>query len=719
MIQYLDSSHLFHLRNRYLSVILSLREDEAGCSELLMVYFGAPAENPEAALAQLPCREGASFDSLRQILPYACPTEGRGDYRPPLVSVRDRSGQNCTELFYEGHRIVPGKPRLEGLPASYTEDDAEADTLLITLGDPLTGLKAEIAYTLYRERPVLAASVRYLNCGRDAFVLEAAGSACITLPGRYDMIHLHGAWARERAVERIPPAALTRSVSSARGASGHEHNPFIALAAPDATESAGECLGVALVYSGSFCMSVDENAYGTTRLVAGLNPRCFRWILQPGESFQAPEVLCVRSGEGLNGMSQAFHSLLRERVCSGAWRDRVRPILINNWEATYFSFNHEKIMKIARAAAGLGVELFVLDDGWFGRRDNDDCSLGDWVVDRCKLPGGLKALAEDINRLGMRFGLWFEPEMVSPDSDLYRAHPDWCLHAAGRRRTEARRQLILDLSRREVQDYIIGAVSDVLRSAPIGYVKWDMNRNYKEAGTAAEGVYQGEVAHRYMLGLYRVLETITAAFPEVLFESCSGGGGRFDAGLLHYMPQTWTSDDTDAAERLYIQYGTSFCYPVSAMGAHVSAVPNHQVGRVTGIRMRGDVALGGNFGYELDLAAQTPEDTEAIREQIRFVKAVRETTQRGVFTRLLSPFDGNVAAWQFTDENRVILCAYRILARPNPAPVRIRLSRVPEGTYTAPDGTEISAATLTGIGICPDFPRCDFASSVTVFEKKR
>jgi alpha-galactosidase len=376
-------------------------------------------------------------------------------------------------------------------------------------------------------------------------------------------------------------------------------------------------------------------------------------------------------------------------------------------------------MKIARAAAGAGIELFVLDDGWFGRRNTDTCSLGDWVVNREKLPGGLNALAKDINALGLQFGLWFEPEMVSPDSDLYRAHPDWCLHAEGRRRTTARNQLILDMSRKDVQDHVIGAVSAVLRSAPIGYVKWDMNRNFMEAGSAllTDG-RQGEIAHRYMLGLYRVLEEITSAFPKVLFESCSGGGGRFDAGMLYYMPQTWTSDDTDAVERLRIQYGTSLCYPTSAMGAHVSAVPNHQAGRVTSMRMRGDVALGGNFGYELDLSAQSPEDMEEIRRQVRQVKALRRTTQQGVFTRLQSPFESNVTAWQFSDGQRVILCAYRVLNHPGDAPAFIRLKNVPEGVYTAPDGGVVSANDLMRAGVPLSFPRRDFASIVMVFERQ-
>lgn len=718
MIQYIDSQRIFLLHNKWLSVVLCIYSDENKCDELLLTHFGAPLDNPGTTIPRISRRGGASFDTLRQILPYACPTEGRGDYRPPMVSVRDEEGQNCTELFYEGYRIEPGKPRLDGLPASYVEQTDEADTLLITLGDPLTGLKVELSYTLYRERPILAASARYINHGVESFTLEAAGSVCVTLPGRYDMIHLHGAWAKERAVERVPPATMTRMISSVRGASGHEHNPFVVLAAPDATEFDGECLGVALVYSGSFAISVDENAYTSTRLTVGLNPRCFSWCLRPGECFQAPEALCVWSGEGLNGMSQSFHSLLRERVCRGLWRDQTRPILINNWEATYFDFDQEKLMNIARAAAEVGIELFVLDDGWFGKRDNDHCSLGDWVENRRKLPGGLQGLASEINKLGMQFGLWFEPEMVSPDSDLYRAHPDWCLYAKKRRRSIARHQLILDMSRQDVQDYVIEAISRVLRSAPINYVKWDMNRNFMETGTGMDGVRQGEVAHRYMLGLYHVMETITANFPDVLFEGCSGGGGRFDAGMLYYMPQIWTSDDSDAVERLFIQYGTSFCYPISSMGAHVSEIPNHQVGRLTSMQMRGDVALGGNLGYELDLSAQTTEDKEEIKRQVKLVKRIRETTQWGVFTRLLSPFDGNVTAWQFTDEKRVVFCAYRVMARPNPAPIRIRLRNVPDGIYLSENGQEFSSTTLMSVGICPDFPRGDFSSCMIVFEKK-
>lgn len=717
MITFEEAKGVFRLNNEVISAVLTLREDSLGCRELLLTYLGAPVQGADCA-SRMDYPQLASHESERMALPYACPTEGRGDYRPSMVRVKDATGQRCTELFYTGHEIAWGKPKLEGLPASYVETEDEAETLTVTLADPLTGLEVRLSYTIFAALPVIACSAWFANRGVQPLLLENAASLCLTLPGRYDMLHLHGTWARERAVERVAPARLTRMIESVRGASGHEHNPFVALAAPETTELNGECYGVALVYSGDFRMAVDENALESTRLVAGLNPRSFEWRLAPGESFQAPEALCAYSANGLNGMSQALHRLMRTRLCRGEWRDKERPILINNWEATYFDFTHEKLMEIARAAQALGVELFVLDDGWFGHRDSDNSSLGDWVVDRRKLPGGLSALAEEITALGMRFGLWFEPEMVSPDSDLYREHPEWCLHAQGRRRTQSRQQLILDMSRQDVQDYVIDAVCSVLRSAPISYVKWDMNRNFKEAGSQwlLDG-REGEVSHRYMLGLYRVLEAITSTFPHVLFESCAGGGGRFDAGMLYYMPQTWTSDDTDAVERLSIQYGTSMCYPVSTMGAHVSACPNHQLHRVTSMKMRGDVALAGNFGYELDLARQKPEDVEEIRRQIRQVKKLRRTTQQGVFTRLKSPFEGNVTAWQFADDRYVILCVYRVMARTHAPRQVIRMADVPQGRYRTEDGAVISSDTMMHAGVTVAFAQHDFDSHVMVFER--
>ncbi|MCL6446489.1 MAG: alpha-galactosidase, partial [Alicyclobacillus sp.] len=438
-----------------------------------------------------------------------------------------------------------------------------------------------------------------------------------------------------------------------------------------------EVLGVSLVYSGNFVAGVEVDQFQTTRVFAGINPFDFNWLLEPGESFQTPEVVLVYSTQGWGGMSRTFHRLYRERLARGRYRDTERPILINNWEATYFKFNAEVLSELGALAGSLGIELFVLDDGWFGHRDDDHSSLGDWVVDTRKLPGGLDDLAKRLNASGLRFGLWFEPEMVSPDSDLYRNHPDWCLHVPGRSRTEGRNQLVLDYSRPDVCDAVIEMVSRILQSAPIRYVKWDMNRHMTEIGSAGRGAdRQRETAHRYMLGLYRVLETITSSFPDVLFESCSGGGGRFDPGMLYYMPQVWTSDNTDAIERLFIQFGTSTVYPSIAMGAHVSAVPNHQVGRVTSMHTRGVVAMMGNLGYELDLRQLPQQDLETIAGQVAFYKKVRRLVQFGDLYRLLDPLDHGCAAWMFVDADReeALASFVRILDTANAPLTFVRLA---------------------------------------------
>ena len=471
------------------------------------------------------------------------------------------------------------------------------------------------------------------------------------------------------------------------------------------------------MYSGNFLAGAEVDQYETTRVFMGINPFDFSWRLQPGESFQTPEAVLVYSAEGIGGMSRTYHRLYRTRLSRGRYRDLERPILVNNWEATYFDFNAQKIEAIAETASELGIELFVLDDGWFGKRDDDRSCLGDWVVDRNKLPDGLEDLARRVNDKGLQFGLWFEPEMISPDSDLYRAHPDWCLHVPGRRRTEGRRQLILDLSRQDVRDYLYEAISGILASSPISYVKWDMNRNMTEIGSAqmdAEG--QSEIAHRYMLGLYDLLERIVTAFPDVLFESCSGGGGRFDPGMLYYMPQTWTSDDTDAVERLKIQYGTSIVYPVSSMGAHVSAVPNHQLHRMTSLEMRGDVAMSGNFGYELDLTVFTDEEKEIVKDQVATYKELRGLIQTGDLYRLKSPFEGNETAWMMVsgDRQEAVVFYFRTLAEPNPALRRLRLAGLDAAAVYVMDGYEgeLAGDRLMNFGIPLPQLNGDFKSLV-------
>ncbi|WP_342480660.1 alpha-galactosidase [Paenibacillus sp. FSL L8-0340] len=664
-----------------------------------------------------PAEPSLSLDTL----PHEYPGYGSGDFREPAYVAELANGTTVTELAYVSHSILKGKPALEGLPAVYAETEEEAETLQLVLEDSLAGLRAELSYTVMKGFDTIIRSARLINTGTAPLKLNRALSLALDFPhDEFELIHLSGSWARERHLVRAPLRSGNQGIDSKRGASSHQQNPFLALLSPNAGEDSGEAYGFSLVYSGSFSAGAEVDQYGSTRVTMGINPFGFRWLLEPGESFQTPEAVLAYSDAGIGGMSRIYHRLYRTRLARGLYRDEPRPVLINNWEATYFGFDADKIEDIARAGQALGIELFVLDDGWFGRRDDDTTSLGDWFVDKRKLPQGLSDLAERVNRLGMQFGLWFEPEMVSPDSELYRAHPDWCLHVPDRRRSQSRNQLILDLSRPEVCDYIIDAVSSVLSSAPITYVKWDMNRHMTEIGSASlPPGRQGETAHRYMLGLYRVMEEITSSFPHVLFESCSGGGGRFDPGILHYMPQTWTSDNTDAVERLKIQYGTSIVYPASAMGAHISAVPNHQVHRSTPLSMRGDVAMSGNFGYELDLTRFTEQEQAEAAAQVAFYKEIRSLVQQGDMYRLLSPFEGNETAWMFVaeDQSEALAGYFRVLAGPNTARPRLRLQGLdPEKDYVLKEtGTVYGGDRLMYAGLLLPELHGDFQSKLLHF----
>jgi alpha-galactosidase len=636
---------IFHLQSKATSYIFQV--DHRGY--LVHLYWG---------------RKISDFDVVSQ----EYPGYGTSDFRQPAYQIQFEDGTTAAELLYQSYQIVPGKPRLDGLPATYVESDAEANTLELTLLDPVSNMEVSLSYTVYESFDAIVRSTRFSNQGPQPVRLLRALSANVDFHHKpMEWIQLSGAWAKERWLHRNPLAPGTQSVESRRGASSHQHNPFVALVEPTTTEDHGDAYGFSLVYSGNFLASIEVNQFQTTRVSMGINPFDFTWLLEPGETFQAPEVVMVYSSEGLGGMSRQYHKIYRTRLSRGSYRDQVRPILVNNWEATYFDFDQEKIVSLANEAKDLGIELFVLDDGWFGKRNDDRTSLGDWFVNHEKLPNGLSGLARVLNERDLQFGLWLEPEMISVDSELYRAHPDWCLHLPNRRRTEGRFQLILDLSRQDVCDTLIENLSGVLSSAPIRYVKWDMNRNVTEIGSASlPPERQRETAHRYILGLYRVLNTITERFPHILFESCSGGGGRFDPGMLYYMPQTWTSDNSDAIERLKIQYGTSLVYPISALGSHVTAVPNHQVHRNTPLSTRGNVALSGNFGYELDLTKMTAEEKGLVREQIIQCKEVRDLTFNGDFYRLSSPFEGNETAWMFVseDQNEALVFWIKVLAEP-------------------------------------------------------
>ncbi|UKS24570.1 alpha-galactosidase [Paenibacillus sp. HWE-109] len=676
-IVYNTDSQTFHLQGKSSSYIMQLMKSKY----LAHVHWGRGVRDSNLG-SLLAIRRRCSFspstdpDDLMislDTMPQEFPTYGGSDYRVPAYQVQLDNGTTVSELIYESHRIYAGKPQLEGLPATYVEEDSEAESLDIVLVDETIGLKAILTYTVFRDFDAVTRSVRFVNGGdRPIKLLRALSLGIDFARADFDLLHLSGAWARERHIERRPLATGGSVIESRRGSSGHSLNPFMALLSKATDEDHGDAYGFSLVYSGSFVMQAEVDPYSTTRVVMGINSFDFSWLLEPGQAFQTPEAVLVYSAEGIGGMSRTYHKLYRTRLCRGEFRDRQRPILINNWEATYFNFKADTIEKLAKVGKELGLELLVLDDGWFGKRDDDTSSLGDWFVDRNKLPEGMPDLANRVNQQGLEFGLWFEPEMVSPDSELYRAHPDWCLHVPNRRRTEGRKQLILDYSRKDVRDYIVTVMTEILASSPIAYVKWDMNRNMTEIGSALlSPERQRETAHRYMLGLYEVMERMTSAFPQVLFESCSGGGGRFDPGMLYYMPQTWTSDNTDAVERLKIQYGTSIVYPISSMGAHVSAVPNHQVHRTTPLDMRGDVAMSGNLGYELDLTLMTEEEKEAVKRQVALYRELRPLIQFGEFYRLSSPFQGVDAAWMFVsaDRKEALVAYFQVLGEAN-APLK-------------------------------------------------
>ncbi len=668
-------THEWHLANGRTSWVLRVLEN----GWIGLLHAGAPmAVGP--SYRHLGPADFAGFDNrVGEPVGFAVPVPGVGDFRVPALVVENPDGSTVLDLQYRSHRIVAGKPAQPALtPATYCDDAAEADTLEITLIDALTGVTVVLGFTLFAGATVVARNMQIVNGGAERVVVRGAFGTLDLPDADWTLVTLSGTWARERAVYERALVPGRQGVGSLRGGSGAEHNPFIALRRAATTEDACEAWGAALVYSGNFLAEADVDAFHTTRLRLGIHPDGFAWPLDPGAAFTVPETLFAWSGEGLGGVSDALHGIMRDRLARGPWRNKARPVLLNNWEGTYFNFNHERIVEMARAAKDMGIELFVLDDGWFGRRDDDHRSLGDWVIDRRKLPAGVDGLAREVKALGLLFGLWIEPEMVNPDSDLFRAHPDWAIGIPGRKRTESRQQLVLDMGRPEVVDYLADSIGEVIASAPIDYIKWDWNRFITEPfSLVLPADRQGEFFHRYNTGMYELYERLTTRFPSILFESCASGGARFDAGMLFWAPQAWTSDDTDAVERLRIQWGTSLGYPVSSMGAHVSAVPNHQTGRLTPIDFRAAVAMFGVFGYELDPTAMPASDREAVRAQVSFYVERREVLQYGRFLRLRSPFagDGNETAWMSLapDGSRAVAAHYRVLQHPMRSRDRLRL----------------------------------------------
>lgn len=731
-ILYDSHGKIFHLQGKDTSYVMQIVRE----GYLSHLYWGKKIRsfhnsNPLSFVNRgfspnpVPSDRTFSLDTL----PQEYPAYGNTDFRTPAYQIQLENGSTLTDLRYKKHSIMKGKPKLNGLPAVYVENASEADTLAVTLEDALIGLQVILLYTVFADFNVITRSVHFQNQGQENLKILRALSANVDFRNdQFDLLTLYGSHNNERNIARRPLAAGNQAIESRRGASSHQQNPFLALLTRDAGEDYGDVYGFSLVYSGNFLAQVETDQFHSARASIGINPFDFCWLLEPGETFQTPEAVMVYSHKGLGGMSRTYHAIYQTRLCRGFYRDLLRPVLINNWEATYMKFTADKLVKMAKTAAEAGMELFVLDDGWFGKRDNDKSSLGDWVVDKRKLPKGLGDLAKTICGLGMEFGLWFEPEMVSVDSNLYKRHPDWCLHVPERKRSEGRNQLVLDLSRKEVCDYLIEAVSKVLESTAISYVKWDMNRHMTEIGSAAlPKERQRETAHRYILGLYHILEELTSRFPEILFESCSGGGGRFDPGMLYYMPQVWTSDNTDAVCRLKIQYGTSLVYPPITMGSHVSTVPNHQVKRVTSLHIRGDAAMSGNFGYELDITKLSSKEIEVVKRQIGFYKEIRHIIQFGTFYRLHSPFEGNEAAWIFVsgDQSEAAAAYFKVLAEPNAPAASLRLKGLnPDFRYKHTEtGKVYGGDELIYAGIAIPQGKGDFTSVLwkldKVMEKRR
>ncbi len=737
-IMYNEKTGEFHLYNGSISYIMKiLRNGQMG-----QLYFGKQVakredyeylvENRYRPVSAYVFDDEYSF-SLEH-LKQEYPSYGTTDFRMPALEIVQENGSKITDFKYVSHKIYKGKPGLKGLPATYVESEDEADTLELTLRDELLRVDMTLLYTIFGHENAIARSARFENRGGETYQITRAMSLCLDLPDdEYEWIQFSGAWGRERHVKTRMLQQGIQSVGSARGASGHFHNPFVMLKRPTADEFQGEVMGFSLIYSGNFLAQAEVDTFKVTRMMMGINPFGFSWCLKPGEEFQTPEAVMVYSAEGMNAMSQVFHRLYRTRLARGYWRDRERPVLLNNWEATYFDFTEEKLLKIARNAKEDGVELFVLDDGWFSTRCTETSGLGDWWANTDRLPDGIKGLSEKIEALGLKFGLWFELEMANKDSELYRNHPDWIIHTPGRHESHGRKQYVLDFSRKEVVDYIYDMVAKILSESKISYIKWDMNRNITECFSQGYGPErQGEIFHRYILGLYDLYNRLNTAFPQVLFESCASGGGRFDPGLLYYAPQCWTSDDTDAGERQKIQYGTSYAYPVSSMGAHVSITPNHQVNRMTPLKTRGNVAMFGAFGYELDLARLTDEERGIVREQIRFVKKYRRLIHTGTFYRLLSPFEGNFTAWMVVaeDKKQAIVGYFKMLNDVNREFRRLRLQGLDEEFlyHMEEDSEDIGAfygSELMHIGmVTTDMsagevpagkePCCDFWSRVVV-----
>ena len=678
-ITYFKKEKVFKIDTEHTSYIIGLTDKPAYVGH---IYYGARIADHDVSyllrteeMPFVPSQNNRDKLLFMDSYPMEYPVHGTGDFRGTALKARKEDGTEVLDLHYVSHEILSEKPKLKGLPATWGK---EAQTLKILMEDKICGLQAELAYSVFADSDALMRSVRIVNTGKAPLYLEKVLSASFDMDDTgFDLITLHGAWARERHISRNPVAYGFQGLSSCRGESSHQHHPFMALAAKSADQTKGEVYGIHFVYSGNFCGSVYKNQFDQLRVSMGIGEENFCWKLEAGEDFQAPEVVLTYSAEGLGGMSRIYHDLYRQHLIRSPYLKKKRPILINNWEATYFDFDEKKLLAIAKEASRSGIEMLVMDDGWFGNRNDDTTALGDWFVNEKKLRGGLKKLVDAVNAEGMKFGIWFEPEMISPDSDLYRAHPDWAIAVPGRTAVKGRDQYVLDLSRKEIRDYVFERVSAILDSANIEYVKWDMNRQLTDLGSyELPADRQGELSHRYVLAVYELQERLIKRYPKLLLENCSGGGARFDPGMLYYSPQIWCSDDTDAIERLMIQEGTALIYPLSTMGAHVSDCPNHAVGRVTPFETRGYVALAGTFGYELDVTRIPEADRAMIPKQVAMYHKYHNLVADGDYYRIASYGENHIYDCYMTvkkDKSEALLTYIQVIAQPQVHTKKIRL----------------------------------------------
>ncbi|MBU6136609.1 alpha-galactosidase [Clostridium tertium] len=708
-IRFIEKYNVFKLDSKDTSYIISIVDEEKFLGH---VYFGKKVIDEDINYLMrineppyVPSKNNRDRVSFYDSFPFEYSTHGIGDFRESSIRVIDKNGHSEVKLEYKSHEIYKGKKELNGLPATFG-DENECTSLEITCEDMYLNLQVVLVYTTFENLDVITRSVKVKNLSEDKINLTKVLSTCIDFDDiDYDMISLHGSWARERHVQRKKIGYGKQVVSTIRGESSHQDNPFIALLDSKATDDYGNVYGFNFVYSGNFFAQIEGCQFNTTRVVMGINPEDFNWLLNKDEEFIAPEVVMVYSNEGIGKMTRTFHDLYRNNLIRGEYKDKKRPILINNWEATYFDFNTEKLLSIAKEASKLGIEMLVMDDGWFGKRNADNSSLGDWFVNEDKISGGLNNLVDEVNKLGMEFGIWVEPEMISGDSELFRKHPDWCIKIPGREPALCREQYVLDLSRKEILDYIYDSIKKVLSSANITYVKWDMNRQLTDLGSLGlKSENQGELLHRYVLAVYDMMDRLTKDFPHILLENCSGGGARFDPGMLYYSPQIWCSDDTDAIERLKIQEGTSMVYPLSAIGAHVSDCPNHTVGRTTPFETRGYVALAGTFGYELDVTRIPEEDRDMIPEQIEMYHKYNDLVRSGDYYRIQNFSENNsFDAWSVVskDKSEVLVTCVQVFERANYHSRRIKLKGLIEEKFYKNEetGEIISGGALMTAGI--------------------